>query len=141
MMRLVRKSYQPRPWYSHRWDCSCNSCFNHKWKQKATGKNRQIFKGDYFEYINSPAWARRKEKYYKTHKRICQACGWPRDIELHHLEYGRFGIEPDYALASLCRACHRELHEKNPTKQNMIKVTLLFIKAKQRLIRKLLDKG
>jgi 5-methylcytosine-specific restriction endonuclease McrA len=97
---------------------------------------------DYFAYIESPLWTKRKEEYYKTHKKECQACGSKHDIQLHHMRYGDFGNEPDYALITFCRTCHKDFHEKHATKKDMIRYSLKYVAERQREIKKaLLDFG
>lgn len=126
--------YPPRK-TPHSPSCWCNKCFKRKRIKKIKGKRL-----DYFEYINSPLWEKRKREYYAKHKKICMACGSDKRIQLHHLEYASYGNEPDYALASLCRPCHEEFHSKHDTRHNMVKATLLFIKDKQDKLRKILHR-
>lgn len=120
--------YPPRkPYFTHSPNCSCDRCWHYKYVKK-----RENTKIDYFGYIVSPLWEERRIKYFKKHKYQCQSCGVLRDIQLHHMEYGNFGNEPDYALAALCLVCHNEFHKKHGTEKNMIKASLLFIKDKQK---------
>lgn len=119
-------------WYDHHANCYCDRCFKHKCIKKPKGKARKM---SYFNYIKSTYWLKRKKDYYKTHKRQCKACGSFKQIDLHHMEYGSFGAEPDYALITLCRECHAEYHREYPMKHNMIKMSLLFIKRKQDTIK------
>lgn len=128
-----------RYWYEHRSDCYCDACFKHKCKQGR--KKKKGFTGDYFEYIRSPYWLKRKAKFYKTNKRQCLACGSYSNIDLHHTEYGNFGNEPDYALVTLCRTCHDEFHASNRTQRDMIKTTWAFIRAKQARLYRLRREG
>lgn len=122
-----------RAWYTHSPNCSCNNCFKSKWKQgRKKSKHKPI---DYFEYIRSEAWYERRAKHLKKHGSICKACGSPHNIQVHHMEYGNWGNEPDYALVTLCGTCHKDFHSKHDTRHNMIKATELYIKHKQNTIR------
>lgn len=126
--------YPPRnAWYTHSPNCWCDRCF----KSKTKGKRPK--KLDYFEYIKSPLWQQRKTAYYRRHRKVCQACGSYKVIQLHHMEYGNFGQEPDYALVSLCEICHKDFHKRyGGSTRNMIKATKLYIEAKQSSIKSLL---
>ncbi len=128
---MKRRSY----WYEHPKMYSCNNCFNHKWKQGAK-KNRPKTV-DYFEYIRSKEWHKRREEYLNKFGRHCQACGNKKGIEVHHKQYGEFGHEPDYALVAMCSLCHKDFHATNRLQNNMIKATELYIKHKQAYIKQL----
>lgn len=132
--------------YSHVEDCGCGRCFNKAVKAtnpKYTARYRKAQKqknktaNPYFEYIQSPKWQARKERYYQTHKRQCQACGSNRDIDLHHMIYGSFGNEPDTTLVCLCRVCHKDFHSKNKMSKYMMDSTLQYIRNKQATLRTL----
>lgn len=86
----------------------------------------------YETYINSKVWEKRRNKYWKEHKRICRACGSKNFIQLHHGIYGVFdGSEKDVQLFPLCIQCHRDFHNEHGSKRDMMKETELFIlKAK-----------
>ena len=58
----------------------------------------------------SLAWRQRRAQWYADHGRACRVCGTVRNIELHHLRYSVFGLEPDCDLVALCRRHHRLVH-------------------------------
>jgi hypothetical protein len=63
------------------------------------------------QYICSPEWTARKNKYYETHRRECRSCGsWEKEIHLHHKTYKRIYNEDDSDLMPLCLDCHASLH-------------------------------
>lgn len=64
----------------------------------------------YQDYIASPAWARRRARYFASHRRACACCNDPREIHLHHLSYDNMGAEPDVDLMPLCDGCHEIVH-------------------------------
>ncbi len=119
----------------HMQDCGCNRCF-HK-VHKSTKKIRENDKNPYYAYIKSSQWTRRKELYYQTHKRQCQACGSYRDIDLHHMIYKDFGKERDETLVCLCRVCHKDFHLKNKMSKYLMDSTLQYIRNKQSTLRSL----
>lgn len=132
-MAMIYKRAKRSAWYTHGAKCSCNRCFEKKWKQgRKKSKHKPI---DYFEYIRSKEWCERRAKHIKKHGAICKACGTTRNIQVHHMEYGNWGNEPDYALITLCETCHKDFHSKHDTRHNMIKATELYIKQKQNTIR------
>lgn len=99
--------------------------------KRAERKYKNRVPRKYDVYIKSDWWAKRKNLYYKTHKRICSACDSAEYIDLHHLVYGSFGKEKDENLTPLCRSCHDEFHSLNGVKGDMYKETLQFIKDKK----------
>lgn len=89
---------------------------------------------DYFEYIHSELWIKRKELYYKKHPKQCRACGRFDKIHLHHLKYGYWTREKDEDLMPLCEPCHAEFHTIYGTGKYLKHNTHLFIKQKQAYI-------
>jgi hypothetical protein len=73
----------------------------------------------YKVYIKSQWWTKRKNKYYKEHKRECILCKCSEHCNLHHLVYGRLGYENDKDLVCLCQSCHEEYHSIYGTQGNM----------------------
>lgn len=64
----------------------------------------------YREYMASPAWSRRKRRWYRCHlRRRCRVC-WKRKVHLHHRDYSRLGRERNRDLIPLCEKHHRDLH-------------------------------
>ncbi len=85
-------------------------------------------------YIVSKHWENRKNLYYQSHKRICQACNSSSNIAVHHMFYGNYGQEKDEHLVALCRDCHEEFHTIYGVKKNMINFTNEFIEEKRQSI-------
>lgn len=84
----------------------------------------------YKKYIQSDAWRIRCEMFYRTHHKICAACGNDRTIHLHHMTYAHLGEEHDADLVPLCRNCHDEYHEQNGVQKDMLWKTKEFIRVK-----------
>lgn len=67
----------------------------------------------YREYMASPEWAAKREKW-KAHRsrrqRRCRACG-SRNYHLHHCTYVRLGREYLRDLVALCERHHDALHD------------------------------
>lgn len=90
---------------------------------------------DYFSYIESDLWKKRKADYFGKYRKQCRACGSLKEVELHHMKYGMFGKEPDYCLIALCRGCHTEFHQQHRMTYDMIRETLLYCEDKQKLLK------
>jgi len=84
---------------------------------------------DYHQYIESSFWKKRKNKYWKEHKKQCQRCSTMKFIQLHHMYYDNslFGNEPDEHFCALCMDCHEQFHAKYGSKKDMIEDTHKFI--------------
>lgn len=74
----------------------------------APGERRRV---NYYKYIQSKAWAKRKQRYYESHGKRCQICGSTIAIQLHHRHYRTLGCEEDADLQALCMGCHENEHE------------------------------
>ncbi len=112
-----------------------------KWARKYFKKARDLTHGKYVvrtvtrntrftysEYINSSVWTNRRNRYFKTHKHLCEICGIGSRIHLHHMVYTAFnGTEPDTNLVALCDEHHRQFHAKHGSSGNMKVNTLAFI--------------
>lgn len=88
----------------------------------------------YKVYIKSKWWTKRKNEYYRKHKKQCQACFTTKYINLHHIVYKNFGYEADEDLVALCVDCHGEFHEKYGVSATMKSETNMFIIEKQQEI-------
>lgn len=54
--------------------------------------------------------------------RRCVICGSMHQIEIHHLvERSRLGMGVDNNLVSLCRQCHRDIHNGDTGKKTFIR--------------------
>jgi 5-methylcytosine-specific restriction endonuclease McrA len=61
----------------------------------------------YFEYLNSPTWARKRRAALRRAKYKCQYCGVSGvKLEVHHLTYRNFGNEKPQDLRAACEKCH-----------------------------------
>jgi predicted HNH restriction endonuclease len=76
---------------------------------------------DYYAYIKSEAWQRKRRKFYssslyktytKEGKWVCYCCGANESLDLHHRTYKRLGKENiSTDLIPVCRGCHEKIHE------------------------------
>lgn len=68
-----------------------------------------MFSLKYIRYINSKAWAIRREFAIEKAANKCQLCGRKEELTVHHLNYERFGQENDEDLLVVCVRCHNDL--------------------------------
>lgn len=107
-------------------------------KRKNRNKKKTIFKHkvdnnvSYNNYIKSPEWTSRRNKYFTTHAKMCLACSSvDSPIHLHHGSYQCLGNEPDNHLFPLCNKCHEVFHRNFRTRKDMLYNTKIFIETVQ----------
>ena len=64
----------------------------------------------YDAYLDSPAWAHRRQLVLRRAGGICEGCGTEPAREVHHLTYQRVGHEMLFDLVAVCADCHRAIH-------------------------------
>ena len=68
------------------------------------------------EYYNSPEWAEKRNERIKLDGFKCAKCGFTRALEVHHINYERFGHEDvSRDLITLCKKCHNEIETQKKT--------------------------
>ena len=73
---------------------------------------KQLGFENYREYLNSPLWAKNKEKIRpKGLNRKCSKCGKRTNfLQPHHKTYVNLGRETKKDVSWLCGPCHRDEH-------------------------------
>lgn len=65
------------------------------------------------EYYQSSKWAEKRNARLKIDGFKCAKCGFTRALEIHHINYERFGDEDvSRDLITLCKKCHQEVEEQ-----------------------------
>jgi len=107
--------------------------FKRKPAKKKTRNERKRVSKVYSKYITSIHWIKRRNKYWKAHKRKCKACSSVKYVQLHHNFYDRdlYGSEPDAHLTPLCKTCHELFHDRYRVKKNLKEETKLFVKERK----------
>lgn len=83
----------------------------------------------YKRYIASPAWAKKRNEYFRANGRVCRACRSTEYLNVHHLSYENLEHEPLDDLACLCETCHNLVHSLcDATDGDLRDVTIRFIK-------------
>jgi 5-methylcytosine-specific restriction endonuclease McrA len=68
---------------------------------------------DYYEYIQSEAWDKKRRARLKKDGYRCGDCGVSGlPLQVHHKTYIRLGNERMGDLVSLCKYCHKNRHGK-----------------------------
>ena len=80
----------------------------------------------YKEYLKSPGWLIRREKFIKMAK-VCRVCGEKSNLQVHHKIYRNFTQENDKDLVLLCTGHHRAFHKAYGVKYDLTHETNLFI--------------
>lgn len=80
-----------------------------KKKKKSRKKNRR--RVDYYKYINSKEWKRKRKKVLRYYKNRCSICKKTWNLQVHHKHYRSLGREKFRDLQVLCSGCHANVHE------------------------------
>lgn len=65
------------------------------------------------EYYQSSKWAEKRNARLKIDGFKCAKCGFTRALEVHHINYERFGDEDVHRdLITLCKKCHNEIEDQ-----------------------------
>ena len=83
-------------------------------------------KVSYQEQLRDHRWLVKRASVLKRDKYKCVLCGSTDNLQVHHTKYikGRNAWEyPNYRLVTLCKDCHRKVHDDknhklNPDKNN-----------------------
>lgn len=68
---------------------------------------------DYYEYLKTPEWQRKRSERLQIDHFKCQKCGRPMDLQVHHLNYDNIGNENVYTdLITLCKYCHKIIEDQ-----------------------------
>ncbi|PSL08172.1 hypothetical protein CLV30_101139 [Haloactinopolyspora alba] len=81
---------------------------------------RAAYRRRYATYMTSPAWWRRRERWYRDQTLLtgqtprCAICEHEWTLaagDLHHTSYDNLGHEHHTDLVPMCRTCHEQLHQ------------------------------
>ena len=65
------------------------------------------------DYYSTPEWAEKRTERLKLDGFKCARCGFTRALEVHHINYERFGHEDvSRDLITLCKKCHGEIERQ-----------------------------
>ena len=74
---------------------------------------RQDWEKWYPQYLKSTAWAKLSGEVIARAGGRCEICGHTAQ-QVHHLTYANVGNENLEDLQSVCRPCHRQIHNLKP---------------------------
>ena len=67
----------------------------------------------YQVYLHSPTWAVRRADALERAGYVCEECGTPYGLQVHHIDYAHLGREQAHDLMVLCRECHQRMHGRD----------------------------
>ena len=67
----------------------------------------------YYDYIKSDEWKAKRLEAQKRDGYQCQMCGTAMNLIVHHITYDRLGNEDLADLVTLCKNCHKRVHEND----------------------------
>jgi 5-methylcytosine-specific restriction endonuclease McrA len=70
-----------------------------------------FFQVDYKQYLQSTAWAHKRQNALTRAYNRCQVCNSQDRLEVHHRTYERLGFEKNEDLTVLCHKCHTAFHK------------------------------
>jgi 5-methylcytosine-specific restriction endonuclease McrA len=73
----------------------------------------------YRAYLKSEAWQKKRRKVLIRDKFECKKCGCQdrRKLQVHHKTYDRLFKESLSDLETLCKKCHKKVHEESRKKR------------------------
>ena len=82
------------------------------------GKKKKTPTPLYHEYINSPAWRKKRIQTYWCLGKVCEVCGSSKKIHVHHNNYSSLGSEKIFRdFVILCESCHEAFHKVTPSQE------------------------
>lgn len=66
---------------------------------------------NYYEYIVSEKWRRKRAKFIAAVGGKCETCGATHGLQVHHRHYRTLGQEGLQDVEILCGGCHTQEHE------------------------------
>jgi 5-methylcytosine-specific restriction endonuclease McrA len=82
-------------------------------QQKLIDENKDEWGANYYKYLSSEEWQKKRQLILKRDNFICQGCLVNNATEVHHKTYINVGNEFCFELISLCEDCHSSIHDKN----------------------------
>lgn len=79
--------------------------------EAAKKKEKEAWWRWYNAYLQSPEWARKRDKVLKRANGLCEGCGEAKAIQVHHKTYDRVGQEMLFDLVAVCTRCHEAIHQ------------------------------
>ena len=75
------------------------------------------------KFIKSPEWLIIRTRLFEIRGKKCEQCGSIKSIQVHHLNYQRFGGQEKFEdLLILCGLCHAAAHKKKPKKKKLSRI-------------------
>lgn len=79
-------------------------------EKKHRRKEKPLDRRQYYDYLKTAAWQKKRIERLKADGYSCQMCGAKHGLNVHHLTYLRLGCERMEDLITLCGNCHEKVH-------------------------------
>ena len=73
---------------------------------------QKTWRQNYYDYIQSPIWKKRRDRVIRQHDNKCAKCQSPDLLQVHHLNYKHLFHEWKEDLTVLCKFCHEAVHSE-----------------------------
>lgn len=67
---------------------------------------------NYKKYLNSKEWKERRLQRLEIDGYKCACCGTDKNLNVHHLTYDMIGSEEMDDLITMCKDCHKSIHDR-----------------------------
>ena len=81
-----------------------------------------MYYDDYDDYLKSSKWERKRKKVLERDNHTCCRCHVKKKLNVHHINYRTWGQEGLWDLATLCRDCHKYVHDVGDNHKPMLEV-------------------
>ena len=70
-------------------------------------------RAEYNAFMESQTWDNMRRRKLERSRYRCEQCGDTKDLQVHHLNYERFGGDERMTdLQVLCKPCHNRAHKR-----------------------------
>lgn len=95
-----------------RHEAECSAKTNAEYIKKVAASQRfRLRYPNYYAYLASAEWRRKREQRILLDGGVCTQCGSMHNLQVHHLSYEHLGTDAEIDdLITLCADCHHKLH-------------------------------
>ena len=109
------KNAQP-DYYIQRWRKADK--WRKKWQEDKQITEVHERRRNYYDYMHSEEWRKKRLKVLKRDGFRCQMCGTAKNLRVHHINYEHLGTDAELDdLITLCDTCHTQIHAQDIKKK------------------------
>ena len=114
---VASKNAQP-DYYAKRWEEQEE--WLRKW-QEYRNRHEARPKRNYYDYMHSEEWRKKRLKVLKRDGFRCQMCGTAKNLRVHHINYEHLDTDAELDdLITLCDTCHTQIHAQDIKKKQPV---------------------